>query len=257
MFGIDSSELLVIAVVALVVIGPKDLPRVMRTVGHWVGRARGMAGHFRTGVDTMIRESELEDMEKKWKADNERIMREHPAPAPGEESAEPVADDGAPAQARGEKRSAEGAARARTRAAERGGAADPGPACAARGGRGRMSDPERTEGDELDKSKAPLLDHLIELRRRLLWSFAALAVTFGICLYFARPIFGFLVQPLIAAGQHRRHLHRRVRSLLRRDQGRLLRGPDDLLPDHRQPALAVRRARPLRARRSGPSCPSC
>ena len=78
MFGIDSGELLIIAVVALVVIGPKDLPRVMRTVGQWVGRARGMARHFRSGVDTMIRESELEEMEKKWQADNERIMRDHP-----------------------------------------------------------------------------------------------------------------------------------------------------------------------------------
>jgi sec-independent protein translocase protein TatC len=56
--------------------------------------------------------------------------------------------------------------------------------------------------DELDSSKAPLLDHLIELRRRLLWSFGALAVSFGVCLYFARPIFAFLVQPLLAAGQH-------------------------------------------------------
>ena len=79
MFGFDSTELMVIALVALVVIGPKDLPRVMRTVGHWVGRARGMAGHFRSGIDAMIRESELADMEKKWKADNERIMREFPA----------------------------------------------------------------------------------------------------------------------------------------------------------------------------------
>src|SRR5436305_11364299 len=96
MFGIDSSELLVIFLVALVVIGPKDLPRVMRTVGNWVGRARGMAGHFRAGVDTMIRESELADMEKKWKAENERIMSEHPA-APGEEKwAEPIADETLP-----------------------------------------------------------------------------------------------------------------------------------------------------------------
>ncbi|HWT11807.1 MAG TPA: Sec-independent protein translocase protein TatB, partial [Allosphingosinicella sp.] len=78
MFGIDSGELLIIAVVALVVIGPKDLPRVMRTIGNFVGRARGMARHFRAGIDTMIRETEFEDMEKKWKADNERIMREHP-----------------------------------------------------------------------------------------------------------------------------------------------------------------------------------
>jgi sec-independent protein translocase protein TatB len=90
MFGIDSAELLIVAIVALVVIGPKDLPKVMRTVGEWVGRARGMAKHFRTGIDTMIRESELEEMEKKWKADNERIMREHPA-VPGEDAAAPAA----------------------------------------------------------------------------------------------------------------------------------------------------------------------
>ena len=81
MFDIGYSELLVVAVVALIVIGPKDLPRVMRTVGHWVGRARGMARHFRSGIDTMIRESELEEMEKKWREENERIMREHPAAA--------------------------------------------------------------------------------------------------------------------------------------------------------------------------------
>lgn len=54
---------------------------------------------------------------------------------------------------------------------------------------------------EIDDSKAPLLDHLIELRRRLLWSFAALGAAFAVCLYFARPIFGFLVQPLLKAGQ--------------------------------------------------------
>src|SRR5690349_11761814 len=67
-----------------------------------------------------------------------------------------------------------------------------------------MTDLDRSNAvDELDPSKAPLLDHLIELRRRLLWSFATLAVSFGICLYFARPIFGFLVQPLLAAGQDR------------------------------------------------------
>ncbi|MFL6862442.1 MAG: twin-arginine translocase subunit TatC [Allosphingosinicella sp.] len=53
---------------------------------------------------------------------------------------------------------------------------------------------------ELDDTKAPLLEHLIELRRRLLWSFASLAAAFGICLYFARPIYAFLLEPLKAAG---------------------------------------------------------
>jgi sec-independent protein translocase protein TatC len=54
---------------------------------------------------------------------------------------------------------------------------------------------------EIDDTQAPLLDHLIELRRRLLWSLAALLVAFGGCLYFARAILGFLVAPLKAAGQ--------------------------------------------------------
>jgi sec-independent protein translocase protein TatC len=55
--------------------------------------------------------------------------------------------------------------------------------------------------NDIDDSKMPLLDHLIELRSRLLWSFLALAIAFGMSLYFARPIFGFLVQPLLASGQ--------------------------------------------------------
>ncbi len=81
MFGIDSGELFIIAIVALLVIGPKDLPRVMRAIGNFVGKARGMAGHFRAGVDNMMREAELQDMEKLWKANNERIMNAGPPPA--------------------------------------------------------------------------------------------------------------------------------------------------------------------------------
>src|SRR3546814_3533484 len=49
--------------------------------------------------------------------------------------------------------------------------------------------------------KMPLLDHLIELRSRLLKSLIAIALAFGVCLYFAEPIFSVLVQPLVAAGQ--------------------------------------------------------
>ena len=59
------------------------------------------------------------------------------------------------------------------------------------------------EDDDLDASRAPLLDHLIELRRRLIWSFVALGGCFLIGLYFAEPIFALLVQPLLAAGQGR------------------------------------------------------
>jgi sec-independent protein translocase protein TatB len=78
MFGIDSSELLVIVIIAVIVIGPKDLPRALYKVGQIVGKAQGMARHFRTGIDAMVREVELEELEKKWAAQNKRIMDEHP-----------------------------------------------------------------------------------------------------------------------------------------------------------------------------------
>jgi sec-independent protein translocase protein TatB len=78
MFDIASSELLLVALIALLVIGPKDLPRVLRYVGNWIGKARSVASQFRNGFDEMVRESELADLEKKWAAENERIMRDHP-----------------------------------------------------------------------------------------------------------------------------------------------------------------------------------
>lgn len=75
MFDVGAGELLVILIVAVVVIGPKDLPIAMRTAGRWIGKMRRLSAHFRSGIDAMVREAELEDMEKKWKAQNEEIMR--------------------------------------------------------------------------------------------------------------------------------------------------------------------------------------
>jgi sec-independent protein translocase protein TatB len=72
---IAPSEFLLTAVVAVVVIGPKDLPRAMRTAGKWMAKMRRVSGHFRSGIETMIREAELEDMEKKWREQNEAIMK--------------------------------------------------------------------------------------------------------------------------------------------------------------------------------------
>jgi sec-independent protein translocase protein TatB len=101
MFDIAPSELLVLGTVALLVIPPKDLPRAMRVAGYWVGRARSAARQFRSGFDTIVRDAEMQEMEKKWREENDRIMREHPAtpdqiammplPAP----ADPHADEGA------------------------------------------------------------------------------------------------------------------------------------------------------------------
>lgn len=81
MFDVAPTELLLVGIVALVVIGPKDLPKAMRFVGYWVGRARGVARQFRAGFDAMVREAELAELQKQWAEENERIMREHPAPA--------------------------------------------------------------------------------------------------------------------------------------------------------------------------------
>src|SRR3954447_9495113 len=64
MFDIGWSELLVIGVVALVVIGPKDLPRVLKTVGIWVRKARAVSREFQSSVEQMVREAELEDVRK-------------------------------------------------------------------------------------------------------------------------------------------------------------------------------------------------
>lgn len=81
MFDVAPSELLLLAIVALVVIGPKDLPKAMRFVGQWVGKARGVMGQFRAGFDTMVREAELKEMEERWAAENARIMRDYPPAA--------------------------------------------------------------------------------------------------------------------------------------------------------------------------------
>ena len=91
MFDIGASELLVIVIVAIVVIGPKDMPRALRTAGRWIGQIRRVSGHFRAGIDAMIREAEMEDMEKKWAEQNAKIMAEHPdQPELGEHEMRPL-----------------------------------------------------------------------------------------------------------------------------------------------------------------------
>jgi sec-independent protein translocase protein TatB len=64
MFDIGWSELAVVALLALLVVGPKDLPRVMRTVSQWVRKAQRLAREFQSGLDDMVREADLQDAKK-------------------------------------------------------------------------------------------------------------------------------------------------------------------------------------------------
>ncbi|MEL6878208.1 MAG: Sec-independent protein translocase protein TatB [Pseudomonadota bacterium] len=99
MFDLGAAEILVIVIVAVIVIGPKDLPLAMRTAGRWIGKVRKVSAHFRTGLDAMVREAELEDMEKKWQAQNEAIMKRQSGAA-AETAGEPVMTGPPPAKPR-------------------------------------------------------------------------------------------------------------------------------------------------------------
>jgi len=66
MFDIGWSELLVIGIVALVVIGPKDLPQAFRTVGQWLAKARTLAREFQGHLDELMRESQVDDMKREF-----------------------------------------------------------------------------------------------------------------------------------------------------------------------------------------------
>lgn len=88
MFDLGISEMVVIAVIAIIAIGPKQLPDAMMTAGRWVSRIRGVMRQVREGFDDMVREAELKDMETKWADENARIMREHPEGALSPEEAQ-------------------------------------------------------------------------------------------------------------------------------------------------------------------------
>lgn len=102
--GIGFSELLLIGLAALIIIGPKDLPTMMRTLGQLMGKGRRMAREFQAAFDDIARQSELDELKKEiqelrksntftsaqddlaaYEADvNSAVMREHPAAPPAE-----------------------------------------------------------------------------------------------------------------------------------------------------------------------------
>lgn len=84
---IGGTELLVIAAVALIVVGPKDLPVLLRKLGQFVGKIRGMANEFRASFDEMARQSELDELRREVQA-----MREGQYTAPMRDAAAQAGD---------------------------------------------------------------------------------------------------------------------------------------------------------------------
>jgi sec-independent protein translocase protein TatB len=74
MFDLSWSHILIFLVVALVVVGPKDMPRLLRMAGQWMGKARAMANEFRKSFDDMARQSELDELRQEI----ENLRHEHP-----------------------------------------------------------------------------------------------------------------------------------------------------------------------------------
>ena len=225
------SELLLIGVVALVVIGPKDLPKALRVAGFWVKKARTLSREFQSSVEQMIREAELDEMRQELKKATEidhrqgipeddrsdRQPRREPEAAGAAEilRRRPCRAAPRPPSSRPSRRPPQPPAPA-DRAAGRAGAAGlPGTIAAPRRGahepapvqdrRYRRADDDSEA--ELEEGRMPLLDHLIELRNRLMWAIGAVMVAFLICYQFKERIYGFLVHPLavIFEGQTGRH----------------------------------------------------
>src|ERR1700724_4031182 len=98
LFDIGWSELLLIGVVALVFIGPKDLPRALRVAGYWFRKAQNLSREFQSSVDQMIREAELDEMREQLKKATEfDIEKEfHKTVDPTGEMAESIKPPGVP-----------------------------------------------------------------------------------------------------------------------------------------------------------------
>jgi sec-independent protein translocase protein TatB len=87
-FGIDSTELMIVALAALIFLGPKELPSALRAAGRWVARIRAHARHFSAGLENIVRDAELAELEANWQAD-QRHKRADITTSPG-----PVPTDG-------------------------------------------------------------------------------------------------------------------------------------------------------------------
>lgn len=94
MFDFDASKLLIVGVLALIVLGPKELPRVMRQIGQAIGKMRRMASEFQGQFMDAMREAELEDIRKEVNKINDSVKVDLPSVDPAAELRKAV--EGAP-----------------------------------------------------------------------------------------------------------------------------------------------------------------
>ena len=234
MFDIGWSEIAVIAVVALIAIGPKELPGVLRMVGQWMGKARKMAAEFQGQFQEAMREAEMADLKKSFDEVREAASgftsgnlmtslekdvskaldidgldkpaaTDAPAIEPpvdcdvGNRRAGDVEDRRAGSPDPGNLHRGRCACRGIAAAGDRAGSAG---AARAAGHRARCV--RRSQGrqsvmsaEDIEASKAPLMDHLIELRSRLIKALLGFGIAFIFCFFFAKQIYNVLVWPFV------------------------------------------------------------
>ena len=223
MFDIGWSELVVIAVVALIAIGPKELPGVLRMVGQWMGKARKMASEFQGQFQEAMREAEMADLKKTFdevkeaaagfasgnimtslQKDVTESLRIDDVDKPMDVGSrrrptiEPPATPTTPVPPTPETfAEAETPTPWREPLAITPEAEAAPPACRpaiADWSQGRQS---VMSAEDIEASKAPLMDHLIELRSRLIKALLGFGVAFIFCFFFAKQIYNVLVWPFV------------------------------------------------------------
>ena len=228
MFDIGWSELLLIGIVALIAIGPKELPGALRTLGQWMAKIRRMAAEFQGQFQEAMREAEIDELKKDMddmaakakdytqfdpmadvhatsrnRSANCPRLTSRPQPASTAEAGaastrpsragETASSAALPATA--DSRHATPPSRRLRRHRPRPSPNRPSPtASLMRGGRPHDLRARRVE---IEASKAPLMEHLIELRSRLIKALLAFVVTFILCFIFAKQIYNILVWPFV------------------------------------------------------------
>ena len=213
MFDIGWGELVVIGIVALIAIGPKELPTVLRTLGQFMGKVRRMASEFQGQFQEAMREAEMADLKKHaedLKSSVSELTSFDPMAStkkeiesafvlPEEGTASEPSTDAAPAvpAALPEPQQRAGSA-GRERAAARAAVAGQRKRfCTRRSAAAQTGRRWRMTHEDIEATKAPLMDHLIELRSRLIKALIAFGVMFAICFVFAKDIYNVLVWPFV------------------------------------------------------------